>query len=584
MRTHNNGELRITDVNQEVRLVGWVAKKRNLGSMAFVDLRDRYGKTQLVFDESFHEQLKDVRNEYVINVTGNVVERQSKNSEMETGDIEIVVTNVKVLSKAKTTPLIIDNETDALEGVRMKYRYLDLRRPNMQANLMLRSKISSTIRHYLEMADFIDIETPVLGKSTPEGARDYLVPSRNYPGDFYALPQSPQIYKQLLMISGFERYYQIAKCFRDEDLRADRQMEFTQVDIEASFLSDVEIQSLTETMMQKVFKDVLNVDIEAPFKRMTWADAMHAYGTDKPDLRFGMAFQDVKSIFADSEFKVLQAGLGDDNVIKAIVVPNYADLTRKNLDKLVDIVKSHGGHGILDLKYKDGQLDGRILKFFSESEISALTDQLNLSENDLVLIVSGEFEVSCTALGAVRSYLANELSMIDEDKFEFLWVTEFPLLEFDKEDDRYYARHHPFTRPMDEDLELLESNPKAVRAIAYDMILNGFELGGGSLRIYDNEMQTKMFEVLGFTHEEIRSQFGFFIDAFEYGTPPHGGIAFGLDRLAMLMAHETSIREVIAFPKNAQAKDPMMEAPSQAAQAQLDELSLLINQKSENNA
>lgn len=581
MRTHNNGQLRLENVNEEVTLVGWVAKKRNFGKMVFIDLRDRYGKTQLVFDESFHDAVKDVRNEYVIQVSGKVVERQDYNEDLKTGKIEIVVESLNVINEAKTTPLIIDTETDALEGVRMKYRYLDLRRPNMQANLIRRSNITASIREYLHSLDFVDIETPVLGLSTPEGARDYLVPSRNYAGEFYALPQSPQLFKQLLMISGFERYYQIAKCFRDEDLRADRQMEFTQVDIEMSFMSDVDIQTMAEEMMKKVFKDVLDVELEVPFKRMTWHEAMNAYGSDKPDTRFGMEFVDLKDVFANTEFKVLQSALHDKGAIKGIVVPNHADISRKGIDKLLDIVKAHGGMGILDLKYVEGKLDGRILKFFSEEEIAALETKLQLNENDLVLIVSGDWETSCTALGAVRTYLANEKEMIDETVFNFLWVTEFPLLEYDVEDDRYYARHHPFTRPLDEDWDKLDSAPGEVKAYAYDMILNGYELGGGSLRNYSTKSQTKLFEVLGFTEAEIRSQFGFFVDAFEYGTPPHGGIAFGLDRLAMIMSNEPSIREVIAFPKNAQAKDPMTDAPSKPAQSQLEELHLIIKETKE---
>lgn len=579
MRTRNNGELRIDNVNEEVTLVGWVAKKRNFGAMVFIDLRDRYGKTQLVFDESFHDQVKDVRNEYVIQVSGKVVERSAKNADLNTGDIEIVVTDLKVINEAKTTPLIIDNETDALEPVRMKYRYLDLRRPNMQQNLILRSNISAAIRSFLYNHDFVDIETPVLGKSTPEGARDYLVPSRNYPGEFYALPQSPQIYKQLLMISGFERYFQIAKCFRDEDLRADRQMEFTQVDIEMSFMSDLQIQALTEEMMQTVFKDILNVDIKVPFERLTWHEAMDTYGSDKPDTRFDLKFHDLKEVFKNTEFKVLQSAQSESGTIKAIVVEDYADISRKGIDKIVDIIKSHGGHGVLDLKYVEDELTGRIIKFFSEEEIEGLKTQLQLKENDLVLIVSGDWEVSCTALGAVRNYIAKEKALIDETLFNFLWVTEFPLLEYDNEEDRYFARHHPFTRAMDEDISMLDSHPGKVRAIAYDMILNGYELGGGSLRNYNNASQTKLFEVLGFTPEEIESQFGFFVDAFDYGTPPHGGIAFGLDRLAMLMANEPTIREVIAFPKNAQAKDPMMDAPSKATIPQLDELHLSVKVK-----
>lgn len=579
MRTRNNGELRIDNVNEKVTLVGWVAKKRNFGAMVFIDLRDRYGKTQLVFDESFHDQVKDVRNEYVIQVSGKVVERSAKNADLNTGDIEIVVTDLKVINEAKTTPLIIDNETDALEPVRMKYRYLDLRRPNMQQNLILRSNISAAIRSFLYNHDFVDIETPVLGKSTPEGARDYLVPSRNYPGEFYALPQSPQIYKQLLMISGFERYFQIAKCFRDEDLRADRQMEFTQVDIEMSFMSDLQIQALTEEMMQTVFKDILNVDIKVPFERLTWHEAMDTYGSDKPDTRFDLKFHDLKEVFKNTEFKVLQSAQSESGTIKAIVVEDYADISRKGIDKIVDIIKSHGGHGVLDLKYVEDELTGRIIKFFSEEEIEGLKTQLQLKENDLVLIVSGDWEVSCTALGAVRNYIAKEKALIDETLFNFLWVTEFPLLEYDNEEDRYFARHHPFTRAMDEDISMLDSHPGEVRAIAYDMILNGYELGGGSLRNYNNASQTKLFEVLGFTPEEIESQFGFFVDAFDYGTPPHGGIAFGLDRLAMLMANEPTIREVIAFPKNAQAKDPMMDAPSKATIPQLDELHLSVKVK-----
>ena len=579
MRTRNNGELRIDNVNEKVTLVGWVAKKRNFGAMVFIDLRDRYGKTQLVFDESFHDQVKDVRNEYVIQVSGEVVERSAKNADLNTGDIEIVVTDLKVINEAKTTPLIIDNETDALEPVRMKYRYLDLRRPNMQQNLILRSNISAAIRSFLYNHDFVDIETPVLGKSTPEGARDYLVPSRNYPGEFYALPQSPQIYKQLLMISGFERYFQIAKCFRDEDLRADRQMEFTQVDIEMSFMSDLQIQALTEEMMQTVFKDILNVDIKVPFERLTWHEAMDTYGSDKPDTRFDLKFHDLKEVFKNTEFKVLQSAQSESGTIKAIVIEDYADISRKGIDKIVDIIKSHGGHGVLDLKYVEDELTGRIIKFFSEEEIEGLKTQLQLKENDLVLIVSGDWEVSCTALGAVRNYIAKEKALIDETLFNFLWVTEFPLLEYDNEEDRYFARHHPFTRAMDEDISMLDSHPGEVRAIAYDMILNGYELGGGSLRNYNNASQTKLFEVLGFTPEEIESQFGFFVDAFDYGTPPHGGIAFGLDRLAMLMANEPTIREVIAFPKNAQAKDPMMDAPSKATIPQLDELHLSVKVK-----
>ncbi len=581
MRTHNNGQLRLEDVNSEVTLVGWVARRRDLGSMVFIDLRDRYGKTQLVFDDKHTDIIKNVRNEYVIQVKGKVAKRQESNPDLKTGEIEVLVESMEVINKAKTTPLIIAEETDALENVRLKYRYLDLRRPNMQNNLITRSKITNSIRRFLDERDFVDIETPILGKSTPEGARDYLVPSRNYAGEFYALPQSPQLYKQLLMISGFERYYQIARCFRDEDLRADRQMEFTQVDLEMSFMSEEAIQALTEKLMQTVFKEVLDVNLSLPFKKMTWHDAMDLYGSDKPDTRFNLEFFELTDIFKNSEFKVLRSAVDSGGTVKGIVVNDYADISRREIDNIVDVIKANGGMGILDLKFIDGKLDGRILKFFSEEEIENLTEKLNLKENDLVLMASGDWEKTCTALGAVRLKVAKDRDLINDDKYNFLWVTDFPLLEYDEEDKRYYARHHPFTRPKDEDLHMLDSDPKSVKAYAYDMICNGYELGGGSLRNYSNEAQTKLFEVLGFSEAEIKDQFGFFVEAFDYGTPPHGGIAFGLDRLAMIMTGEKTIREVIAFPKTANARDQMMDAPSLAVKSQLDDLHLSVVSKDE---
>lgn len=583
MRTNNNGELRINNIDETVTLVGWVARRRDLGSMVFIDLRDRYGITQLVFDDKHTDIIKNVRNEYVIQVSGTVAKRQDANPDLKTGEIEVIVDTLTVINSAKTTPLIIAEETDALENIRLKYRYLDLRRPNMQKNMITRSKITSSIRHFLEGQDFVDIETPILGKSTPEGARDYLVPSRNYAGQFYALPQSPQIYKQLLMISGFERYYQIARCFRDEDLRADRQMEFTQVDIEMSFMSENQIQTMTENLMKAVFKDVLDIDLNLPFNRLTWHNAMDLYGSDKPDTRFDLKFIDLIDVFKDSEFQVLRSAVDDGGTIKAIVVNDYADISRKGIDNLLDVIKANGGKGIIDLKFREGKLDGRILKFFSEAEIAALTAKLALKENDLVLIASGEWESTTNALGAVRLKVAADKDLIKEDLFNFLWVTDFPLLEYDEQDNRYYARHHPFTRPKDEDLDKLDSDPKAVKAYAYDMICNGYELGGGSLRNYSNEAQTKLFEVLGFSAKEIEEQFGFFVDAFDYGTPPHGGIAFGLDRLAMLILNEKTIREVIAFPKTANARDQMMDAPSLAVKAQLKELHLDVIKKDETN-
>lgn len=581
MKTHNNNELRLSDVNKEVTLVGWVAKRRDFGSMVFIDLRDRNGITQLVFDETHTDIIKGVRSEYVILATGVVAKRHESNPQLKTGEIEVLVSEMTILNKAKTTPLIIADETDALENVRLKYRYLDLRRPKMQENIITRSKIAASIRRFLDNEEFIDIETPILGKSTPEGARDYLVPSRNYAGEFYALPQSPQIYKQLLMISGFERYYQIARCFRDEDLRADRQMEFTQVDLEMSFMSEKQIQALTENLMKNVFKDVLDIELSLPFTKLTWHDAMNKYGSDKPDTRFGLEFKDITSVFKDSEFRVLRSAVDDNGAIKAIVVNDYADISRRGIDELLEVVKANGGKGIIDLKFIDGKLDGRILKFFSDKEIEELETNLDLKENDLVLVVSGEWEPTCNALGAVRLKVAKDKDLIPEGLFNFLWVTDFPLLEYDAEDDRYYARHHPFTRPKDEDLDKLDSHPEAVKAYAYDMICNGYELGGGSLRNYSNEAQTKLFEVLGFTDQEIRDQFGFFVDAFDYGTPPHGGIAFGLDRLAMLITNEKSIREVIAFPKTANARDQMMEAPSMAVEKQLEELHLSVVSKND---
>ncbi len=583
MRTNNNGELRINNINETVTLVGWVARRRDLGSMVFIDLRDRYGITQLVFDDQHTDIIKNVRNEFVIQVSGTVAKRQDANPDLKTGEIEVIVDTLTIINTAKTTPLIINEETDALENIRLKYRYLDLRRPNMQKNMITRSKITSSIRHFLEGQDFVDIETPILGKSTPEGARDYLVPSRNYAGQFYALPQSPQIYKQLLMISGFERYYQIARCFRDEDLRADRQMEFTQVDIEMSFMSETQIQGMTENLMKAVFKDVLDLDLTLPFNRLTWHNAMDLYGSDKPDTRFEMKFIDLVDIFKESQFQVLRSAVDSGGTIKGIVVNDYADISRKGIDNLLEVIKANGGKGIIDLKFLEGKLDGRILKFFSETEIATLTAKLNLKENDLVLIASGEWETTCNALGAVRLKVAADKDLIKEGMFNFLWVTDFPLLEYDKQDNRYYARHHPFTRPKDEDLDKLDSDPKAVKAYAYDMICNGYELGGGSLRNYSNQAQTKLFEVLGFSAKEIEEQFGFFVDAFDYGTPPHGGIAFGLDRLAMLILNEKTIREVIAFPKTANARDQMMDAPSLAVDAQLKELHLSIIKKDETN-
>lgn len=576
MRTHNNGELRINDVNKEVTLIGWVAKRRNFGALVFIDLRDRFGITQLVFDETIAKSISDVRNEYILEVSGIVTERKDKNPKLATGEIEVKVKEVKVINSAETTPLIIADETDALEDTRMKYRYLDLRRPIMQDRMFTRHKITRCIRNFLDEHEFVEVETPILTKSTPEGARDYLVPSRVHPGEFYALPQSPQLFKQLLMISGFEKYYQIARCFRDEDLRADRQLDFTQVDIEMSFMSELEIQTLMEEMLSKLMKDVKGIDIPVPFKRMTWHDAMNTYGSDKPDNRFGMELQEITHVFKNSEFKVFKGTLETNGSIKAIVVPNKAGMSRKEIDKITDLAKKYGAKGLVALKYVNDTLEGGVVKFFSEEEITSLCATLNLKNDDLVLIASDKWNVVCNVLGALRCHFAEVMNLTSKSDFSFLWVTEFPLLEYSEEDGRYYSLHHPFTMPMEEDLHLLDTDPGKVRSAAYDVVLNGYELGGGSLRIYDSKLQEKMFELLGMGQEEIRAKFGFFVDAFKYGTPPHGGLAFGLDRIAMILTESDSIRDVIAFPKNAAARCPMSEAPSKVELSQLDELHIKI--------
>ena len=575
-RTHTNGQLRIQDAGKKVNLIGWVAKRRNFGALVFIDLRDRTGITQLVFDEELSQQIKDVRNEYILEVEGVVLERKDKNAKLSTGDIEIKVENVTIVNSAETTPLIIADETDALEDTRLKYRYLDLRRPMMQEKLIMRHKITRSMREYLDNQNFIEIETPMLGRSTPEGARDYLVPSRVHPGSFYALPQSPQLYKQLLMVSGFERYYQFARCFRDEDLRADRQTDFTQVDLETSFLNDVEIQTMMEEMLQKLMKDVKGLDISVPFPRYTWEEAMNRYGSDKPDNRFGMELQEITSLFTNSEFKVFKDTISNEGSIKAIVVDEMAQMTRKEIDNITYLAKKHGAKGLVTLKYQEGTLAGSVVKFLSEQEQQALCETLSLKEEDLILIVSDEWETTCNVLGALRNHFGSVKGLKKTDEFSFLWVTDFPMFEYSKEDERWYAKHHPFTRPKDEDMQYIDTDPGKVHAIAYDIVLNGYELGGGSLRIYDGAMQDKMFEVLGFTEEKIQENFGWFVDALKYGTPPHGGLAFGLDRIAMILSESDSIRDVIAFPKNANAKCPMSDAPTPVDEAQLEELHLQI--------
>ncbi|MEE1449628.1 aspartate--tRNA ligase [Faecalitalea cylindroides] len=575
-RTHHNGDLRLENVNEHVELIGWVAKKRNFGQLVFIDLRDRSGICQLVFDESMSEVLKDVRNEYVLSVSGTVLQRKDANPDLKTGEIEVKVEKFEIINKAKTTPLIIADETDALEDTRLQYRYLDLRRPVMQNKLIMRHKITRSMREYLDNNDFIEIETPMLGKSTPEGARDYLVPSRVHPGSFYALPQSPQLYKQLLMIAGFERYYQFARCFRDEDLRADRQTDFTQVDIETSFLSEVEIQTMMEEMMVKLMKEVKGIDIQAPFLRLSYEEAMNRYGSDKPDNRFGYELQDITEIFKNSEFKVFKDCIDNGGVIKTIVIDNFSSITRKEIDKYTELAKKNGAKGLVVLKAQDNELTGSARKFLSEDEVKALYDTLSLKDKDVLFIVSDQWTKTCNVLGALRNEIGYKLGLKKKDEFSFLWVTDFPMFEWSEEQQRYVACHHPFTQPKEEDIPLLDTDIAKVKANAYDIILNGYELGGGSLRIYDNDLQEKIFEILGMSEEEIHNKFGFFIDAFQYGTPPHGGLAFGLDRIAMILSESDSIRDVIAFPKNANAKCPMSKAPTPVDPAQLEELHIEI--------
>ena len=577
LRTIENGKLRLEHVGQSVELVGWVAKKRNFGQLVFIDLRDRTGICQLVFDESFSEKTKSIRNEYVLHVKGTVNQRKDANPDLATGEVEVLVSELEVINSAKTTPLIIADETDALEDTRMQYRYLDLRRPIMQKRLMMRHAITRSMRDYLDHQDFIEIETPMLGKSTPEGARDYLVPSRVHPGQFYALPQSPQLYKQLLMISGFERYYQFARCFRDEDLRADRQTDFTQVDIETSFLSEVEIQTMMEEMMVKLMKEVKGIDIQAPFPRLTYEQAMNRFGSDKPDNRFGMELQDITDIFTNSSFKVFQNVIESKGSIKAIVVPDFAQgLSRKKQDAYTNYAKKNGAKGLVILKADEKDLTGSARKFLSDEEVQNLFERLELKANDAVFIVSDTWLKTCTALGALRNQIGSQLGLKKKNEFSFLWVIDFPMFEWSEEEQRYQACHHPFTQPKAEDIPLLDTDLSKVKANAYDIILNGYELGGGSLRIHDNKLQKKIFEILGLSDEEIRNKFGFFIDAFQYGTPPHGGLAFGLDRIAMILSESDSIRDVIAFPKNASASDPMSKAPSNVDPKQLEELHIEI--------
>ena len=579
-RTHNCGELTPKNLGEIVTLVGWVSKRRNFGSIVFIDLRDREGITQCVFDESLSESIKDVRNEYILEIKGEVILRKDANPKISTGEIEIKVVSFNIINQAELTTMIIQDETDALEDTRLKYRYLDLRRPVMQKKLIQRAKIVRTMRNFLDDNGFIDVETPMLTKSTPEGSREYLGPSRVHEGEFYALAQSPQIFKQLLMVSGLERYYQIARCFRDEDLRADRQLDFTQVDIETSFLDENEFHEIIEAMTKDVMKKVLGLDVKTPFLKLSYNDAMNFYGSDKPDNRFGLKLNEMMTVFANSEFQVFKSALENkDGSIKAIVLENGASFTRKETDALTDVAKKNGAKGLVVLKYVNNQLEGPAAKFLSEQEINDCVKILNLKENDLILMTADKWEKAANALGAVRLALRDKLNLTSKSDFSYLWVVDFPMFEYDDESQKYVAKHHTFTRPKTTDIEYLKSNPDKIMAHAYDLVLNGYEIAGGSLRIYDQAMQKAMFEMIGFTDEQINERFGFFVDAFKYGTPPHGGIAFGLDRFAMVLTESDSLRDVIAFPKNASARCPLTNAPSQVDEKQLNELHILIDKK-----
>ena len=571
------GRVRSEHIGNQLTLKGWVGRRRDLGGLIFIDLRDREGVMQLVINPEevsaeVMAKAESLRSEFVIEVTGLVAAREQANDKLPTGAVELKVQELTILNTAKTTPFEIKDGLEAADDTRLRYRYLDLRRPEMLENFKLRAKVTHSIRNYLDELEFIDVETPMLTKSTPEGARDYLVPSRVSQGHFYALPQSPQITKQLLMNAGFDRYYQIVKCFRDEDLRGDRQPEFTQVDLETSFLDEKEIQDIVEGMIAKVMKDTKGLDVTLPLPRMTYDHAMNHYGSDKPDTRFEMLLQDLTALVKGVDFKVFS----EAPVVKAIVVKNQADkYSRKDIDKLTEVAKQHGAKGLAWVKMTDGALAGPVGKFLTAIE-SDLTESLQLDNNDLVLFVADSLEVANNTLGALRVRIAKELDMIDQTQFNFLWIVDWPMFEWSEEEGRYMSAHHPFTLPTEESAHELEGDLSKVRAVAYDIVLNGYELGGGSLRINQREMQERMFAALGFSAEEAQDQFGFLLEAMDYGFPPHGGLAIGLDRLVMILAGKDNIREVIAFPKNNKASDPMTQAPSQVAPKQLEELALAI--------
>ena len=589
-RTHRCGELSLSDVGKKVTVMGWAQVYRNLGGVIFIDLRDRSGLLQLVARSEDSEEVfakaDTVRSEYVLAAVGEVVKRdpETVNDKIKTGEIEVRMSELRILSKSETPPIYIEENSNVREEVRLKYRYLDLRRPDMQRLMELRHDVCKLAREYYNENGFLEIETPMLTKSTPEGARDYLVPSRVHPGSFYALPQSPQLYKQLLMLSGMDRYYQIVKCFRDEDLRADRQPEFTQIDLEMSFVNEDDVMSLNEGLMKKIFKELKGIDIETPFRRISYQEAMDRFGSDKPDTRFGLELVNISDLVKDSDFKVFTDVVAKGGSVRAINCKGGdAKFSRRDLDGLVDFVKTYRAKGLAWITVAENELKSPITKFFTEEQINAILEKMGAEVGDIIMIVADKNEIVYDALGALRLELAKRFDLIDKDSADLLWVTDFPLLEYSEEDKRYVAKHHPFTMPKDEDIPLLDTDPAAVRAKAYDMVYNGTEVGGGSLRIFNSDLQQKMFETLGFTKEEAWERFGFLMGAFKYGTPPHGGMAYGLDRLVMLLAGRDSIRDVIAFPKVKDASEIMTQAPGTVDKKQLEELHIELDLPEEEN-
>ena len=587
-RSHRCTEVSNSNIDDIVTVMGWVQKSRNKGGIIFVDLRDRTGLLQLIFEEGDvgiedYKKAEKLKSEFVIAVVGKVEARSGAvNPNLKTGDIEIRATDLRVLSKAETPPFPVEEDSKTKEELRLKYRYLDLRRPDLQRNLKMRSEFATLTRQFLADEGFLEIETPILTKSTPEGARDYLVPSRVHPGDFYALPQSPQLFKQLLMCAGYDRYFQITKCFRDEDLRADRQPEFTQIDMELSFADIDDVISVNEKLLQKTFKDILDVDVELPIAQMTYKEAMERYGSDKPDTRFAMELVNVSDIVKNSDFGVFSGTIENGGCVRGINAKDQGDMSRRKIDKLTDLAKYHGGKGLAYLSInEDGTYKSSFAKFMSEEELSNLVGHMSGEAGDLLLFVADKDEVAFDVLGNLRLELANQLDLIDKDKFDFLWVTDFPLFEYSKEQDRYVSKHHPFTMPLEEDIDLIDTDPAKVRSKAYDIILNGNEIGGGSVRIHQTEIQEKVFKALGFTKEESYERFGFLLNAFKYGVPPHAGLAYGLDRLIMIMTKEDSIRDVIAFPKLKDASCLMTKAPSTVDKKQLEELGIEIKNTTE---